>query len=407
MRILTTRRLAALTLAGAAFLTACSETGEPDEVTTKERLRATGRLVLAYEGGLRVLDATSLDEVGGIEKEGFLRLNAAGDSRHVFVSADDGFELFDTGTWHEEHGDHSHYFTSEPTMTDIAFTGPKPGHVVVHDNAITLFFDGSGDVTSMPVDALTDGDRATTDYRVPNAHHGVAVRRADGSLVVSRGDENARTGVAVIDADGRAVDSNDRCPGVHGEAAAMGGVLTFGCEDGVLVVRGDVITKVAAPGDYARIGNQVGHPDSPVVLGDYKTVPPEKLGDDEIERPTKISLIDTEAGGLRVVDLPTSYSFRSLARGQDGEAVVLGTDGALYVIDPATGRQIARHQVIDPWVEPVEWQDPMPLVEVLGGLAYVSDPAADALVAVDVLTGTEVARTGLDVDVTEVAAVAG
>ncbi|MGO3328084.1 zinc metallochaperone AztD [Gordonia sp. (in: high G+C Gram-positive bacteria)] len=408
MQKLNTRLFAAFAVAGAALLAACSGESEDNTSSPSEKSRATPRLVVSYDGGVRVLDGKSLEEVSDIDRDGFLRLNPAGDSRHVFVSTDDGFEVLDTGTWRESHGDHSHYFTAEPRMTDIEFDGPKPGHVVAHDDTITLFFDGSGEVTTMPGEALSDGQPETSDYRAPQAHHGVAVKRADGTLVVSRGDEDSRNGVAIIGADGEQITANDQCPGIHGEAAAAGGVLTFGCEDGVLLVRGGgEITKVPAPDAYARIGNQAGDDDSPFVLGDYKTVPDDRLDDDEIERPRKFSLTDTRSGTLRVVDLPTSYSFRSLARGQDGEAVILGTDGALYVFDPATGRQVARHQVIGAWTEPVEWQEPMPLVEVLGGTAYVSDPSTDTVVAVDVLSGTQVARTSIDVDVSEVVAVAG
>ncbi|MCF8611162.1 hypothetical protein L5G28_13495 [Gordonia sp. HY285] len=403
-----TLRLAAFAVAGAAILTACS--GESDDEgasSPNEKSRATPRLVVAHDGGLRVLDGKSLEQVADLDLDGFLRLNSAGDSRHVVVTTDNGFDVLDAGTWRESHGDHSHYFTATPRMTEIAFEGPKPGHVVVHDDTITLFFDGNGEAKTMPGDALADGQPETSDYQAPQAHHGVAVARADGSLVVSRGDEDSRTGVAIIGADGEEIATDDRCPGVHGEAAAADGALAFGCEDGILLVRGGEITKVTAPDVYARIGNQAGDDRSPFILGDYKTIPSDTLDDDEIERPRKFSLTDIRTGELRVVDFPASYSFRSLARGQDGEAVVLGTDGALYVYDPATGRQIARHRVIGEWTEPAEWQQPMPLVEVLGGTAYVSDPASDTMIALDVLSGSEIARTSLDVDVTEAVAVTG
>ena len=69
-----------------------------------------------------------------------------------------------------------------------------------------------------------------------------------------------------------------------------------------------------------------------MLLGDYKTDP-----DAELERPTRVSLIDTRDASLRLVDLGTSYSFRSLGRGPEGEALVLGTDGALHVLDPESG----------------------------------------------------------------------
>src|SRR5690606_11075046 len=116
---------------------------------------------------------------------------------------------------------------------------------------------------------------------------------------------------------------NEKCPGVHGEATAAGDTLVVGCEDGVLVYRNGKLTKVDSPDPYGRIGNQAGSEVSPIVLGDYKT---DEFA--ELERPELISLIDTEKGTLRLVDLGTSFTFRSLARGPQGVALVLGTYGA-------------------------------------------------------------------------------
>ena len=157
----TTRSLAALALVGAAVLSACSaddsdSAAESAAPSATESPRAQPRLVVSYDGGIRVLDARSLEQIADVPRDGFLRLNPAGDSRHVLVSTDSGFEVFDSGAWREGHGDHHHYYTAQPRMTDIAFDGPKPGHVVVHDDTITLFFDGTGEARTLAGDALSD-----------------------------------------------------------------------------------------------------------------------------------------------------------------------------------------------------------------------------------------------------------
>lgn len=396
-----------LAVLSASLLTAgcAAEQADPPPTTAPapiERGSATPRLALSYDGGVLVVDARTLNPIADIPVDGFVRLNPAANGRHVLVSQSEGFTVLDMGTWTDEHGDHGHHYTAPPLLTGIRFGGSEPGHVVAHDGRLTLFSDGTGAIDVVDPDDLLDGGTATTDALTREPHHGVAVARADGSIVVSVGDEETRSGLAILDASGREIAASDECPGVHGEAAAADGALTFGCEDGVLIVRGNDILKVASPDPYGRIGNQAGHERSTVVLGDYKTDP-----DAETERPQRFALIDTATGALRVVPLQASYSFRSLDRGPSGEAVILGTDGALHVFDAASARQIHTHPVIDAWTEPDEWQSPMPNLHVQDGVAYVTDPATRRLVAVDLGSGSTVAETMLEHPTIELTGVEG
>ncbi|GEL96888.1 zinc metallochaperone AztD [Cellulomonas terrae] len=379
------------TIAGLALpltlLAACA--GTPADPTTPEstsdaRETATleSRLVLTYDGGLQVLDASTLETLADLPLEGFTRVNEAGDGRHVLVSTDEGFTVLDAGVWADAHGDHSHYYAADPELTGTVFPAEKPGHVVPHDGRTALFDDGTGTVTVVDSAHVADGPADARTLTTPSAHHGVAVELEDGTIVVSEGTEDARTGIRVLDADGTETGRSDACPGVHGEAVAADEAVVVGCEDGVLVYRAGTITKVASPDAYGRIGNQAGTEASPVVLGDYKSDP-----DAELERPTRVSLVDTVAGTLRLVDLPASYSFRSLGRGADGSALVLGTDGALHVVDPGTGQLVRSTPVVEPWTEPEDWQQPRPTLRVLDGMAYVTDPAQRRLHVVDPATG--------------------
>ncbi len=367
-----------------------------------EQATATPRLALSYDGGVLVVDAASLQQVADIPMEGFVRLNSAANGRHVLVSQSDGFAVLDMGTWTDAHGDHGHHYTAPPVMTDVRFGGAEPGHVVAHDEMLTLFSDGTGAVDVVNPEALLDGDGEVDTVTTTTPHHGVAVMREDGTVVVSVGDDEGRTGLKILDGTGRPVAANDNCPGLHGEASAADGVLTFGCEDGVLIVRGNDIRKLASPDPYGRIGNQAGSEVSPVVLGDYKTDP-----EAEIERPQRFTLIDTATGALRVVPFDASYSFRSLERGPGGEAVILGTDGALHVFDPNTGQRVARIAAIDAWTEPDEWQSPMPNLHVQDAVAYVSDPRKRRLVAIDLGTAATVAEAELPRPTIELTGVRG
>ena len=413
-----TRSLAAVGLVlPLALLAACSTGGtdaqpgsgdaaaaEEPAAAPREEATAVPRLAVTYDGGVQVLDATTLEVVGDLALDGFARLNPAGDGRHLLVSTTGGFRVLDAGTWAEPHGDHAHHYTADPALTDVTYAAEKPGHVVVHDGRTALFDDGTGDVTVLDSAAVADPhglDDART-LTTPSPHHGVAVELGDGSLVVSEGTEDARTGVRLLDAAGEEVASSDECPGVHGEAVAADEAVVVGCEDGVLVVADGTITKVASPDAYGRIGNQAGSEASPVVLGDYKSDP-----DADLERPTRVSLVDTRDASLRLVDLPASYTFRSLGRGDAGEALVLGTDGSLHVVDPGTGTLVRSIPVLDAWEEPAEWQAPRPALLVQDGLAYVTDPAGRAVHAVDYAAGEVWRSAVLDVVPNELQGVTG
>ncbi len=380
---------------------------EPGSVTERgnatEQGSATPRLALSYDGGVLVLDAASLKQVADLPVDGFTRLNSAENGRNVFVSESGGFRVLDMGTWTRQHGDHGHHYTTAPALTDMRFGGAEPGHVVPHASRITLFSDGTGEVNIVEPAELLRGNATSVGYTVPDPHHGVAVVRGDGSLVTTMGTEDERTTVAILDKDRKEITRTDQCPGVHGEAAAADGVLTFGCQNGIVIVRGNEIQKVASPdAAYGRIGNQAGSENSPVVFGDYKT---DK--DAELERPQRFTLTDTRTGTIRVVDIPTSYSFRSLERAENGDAVLLGTDGALYRFNVETGEQISRTPVINAWTEPDQWQSPMPNLHVQGTVAYVSDPASKSITAVDLATGQQKAKAQLPTETIELTGVTG
>lgn len=412
------RGAAALTLT-ATLLAACGTTATPAEpgATTggddehahsevesggpTEQRRAMPRLVATYDGGLLVLDAETLEQVADIPMDGYNRVNPLGDDRHVAVSTTGGFRVLDVGTWGEPHGDHAHHYTSPPTLTGVSVEATKPGHVVVHDGRTAFFDDGTGEITVVDSgeSADPDADRRILDSEHP--HHGVAVAGDDGVVVSTLGDEDTRVGLLARDAEGAEIARTEDCPGIHGEAAARD-ALVFGCTDGAVVYSDGRFTKLQAPDAYGRIGNQAGSPVSPVVLGDYKVDE-----DAELERPERISLIDTRGSTLRLVDLPASYSFRSLGRGPAGEALVLGTDGKLHVIDPETAELVRSIDVVEPWSESTEWKDPRPTLYVHGGIAYVTEPAAKRVVAVDLGTGSIHAETTLPHETDELSGVGG
>ena len=141
----------ALSACGAPSPASPAETASPSAsagAKPAERSRAMPRLVLTTDGGLVTLNAATLEPIGDtVPLDGFLRINPAGDGRHVLVSTERGFEVFDAGTWAEPHEDHAHFYTWDPRLTGTAFDADHPGHAVHHAGSTALFADGTGEIT--------------------------------------------------------------------------------------------------------------------------------------------------------------------------------------------------------------------------------------------------------------------
>ncbi|KAA0925432.1 zinc metallochaperone AztD [Streptomyces apricus] len=384
----------ALALAVSTVLTACGGDGSASSsdaeadgtASAKPAAAVKDPLVATFDGGLYILDGESLKPAKTLKMAGFNRVNPAGDEDHVVVSTDTGFRVLNA---------------TGQTLTDIEYKGAKPGHVVRHAGKTVLFTDGTGEVNVFDPADLSSGKKPKgRTYASAEAHHGVAIELADGQLLSTLGTEEKRTGALVLDKENKEIARYEKCPGVHGEAAAENEAIAVGCEDGILIYQDGEFTKIDAPDAYGRIGNQAGSDVSPVLLGDYKTD-----AEAELERPTRISLIDTGKKKLRLVDLSTSYSFRSLARGPQGEALVLGTDGAVHVIDQDSGKVEKKIPAVGKWQEPLDWQQPRPTLFVRGGTAYVSEPGKKALHAIDLETGRKTVSVTLPQSTNELSGV--
>lgn len=375
---------------------AASETSESSEAPGAGEVSAPQPRILAtYDGGYLTLDGETLEVLSDEKVDGFNRVNPVGDGRHALLSTGEGFQLIDVGAWTEPHGDHTHSYAGDPVLTDTVFATDTPGHAVAHEGSLALFGDGDGKIqlfdsadflgiSGVSGDDGDDGDDLPepTVVELDDPHHGVAVELSDGTLLHTEGTEDHRDTVVAVDGDGEEIASSSDCEGVHGEATAADEAVAFGCEDGILVYRDGDFTKVDAEDSYGRSGTLAGSDESSVVMGDYKVDE-----DAEQEHPTRVTLADTADGSSQLVELGTSYSSRSLARGPEGEALVLGTDGKVHVIGPDTGKETDAWDVVDEWDEPAEWQAPRPSLYVQGDRGYVTDPDNNEIHVIDLTDG--------------------
>ncbi|MFJ3031435.1 hypothetical protein ACIP5Z_05670 [Rothia terrae] len=337
---------ASSTSASASASSPASDSSEETEVSTP-----TTRVALSYDGGIMIVDGRTMEMVDTVEKDGFLRLSQAGDNRHLAVANGNSYSLLDMGHWGQAHGDHSHYYSAKPTLSDWSWDSEETSHVI-SDNGKTAFFsDGSGSFEVVDPLTLTGDDKKTAakdsietkTVTLPEPHHGFAIPLPDDQYMVAVGNEDQRTGAAIVDENGKTVTKNNQCPGVHGEAIVANNTFTVGCEDGVLI---------------------------------YKN--------GELERPEQFSLVNTETDSIQKVQLPegVSYTFRSIARGPEGEALLLTTDGKLRAYDEETGEELASVDLMNSWTESEVWQEPRPAIWVQDDTAYVTDPATKKLHAV-------------------------
>lgn len=373
---------------------------------------ADARIVVTFDGGVGVFDADTLDEVAHFELAGFNRINPLGDGRHVAVSTAGGWAIVDAGAWTEPHGDHTHSYAGPASLTDVLLEAEAPGHVVVHDGLTALWDDGTGQVTVVEVDEWTESVEhghvhTYREYTADEAHHGVAVAEQDGTMLVTLSD---RSGAQILDGDDNVVIENANCPGVHGETAFTGAdgtdYMVVGCTDGVLIFEADGATKVASPdAEMGRIGNQFSTEGSDIVLGDYRNDPDAGIA------VSLIALVNAASASLEVVDPfqaeGVATTWRGLLRGDGGEVLVLGTDGALRVIDPATGAIERTIDVIGEWEVPEEWQTAHPALAVLNGMVYVTEPATHSIHIVDYVSGEVWKSVDVGHPVTEIVGVTG
>ncbi|WP_309104628.1 zinc metallochaperone AztD [Microbacterium sp.] len=393
--------ISAAAIGAVVTLASCSAGGDStapastaDEASGQE---AGARVAVAYEGGILVLDGETLETVADFESEEFTRLNPAGDDRHVMVTMSEGFQVLDTAAGTAD----------EPELTDTIFEAEAPGHVVRHAGKTILYADGTSDTTIFDTADLASADGKPEVETIPGveAHHGVSVVLEDGTFLTTVGNADGRNGITVKDAGGTEIASSDQCPGVHGEGTAKDEVVVFGCENGALLYADGEIVKLDAPDQpYGRMGNAYVSETSPIVVGDYKNDV-----DAEGYLLSAVTLIDTEAKTLEVVELPegVEYTFRDVVRGPDDLAYILSADGSIHVLDPETGEVTESYPVIEPWESPAEWQDAHPAIVVAGNVAYVTEPAANSVHAVDLTTGEVLASAELEVTPNEVAPAAG
>lgn len=377
------RRHAAVLGALALGLAACgSETDAADESSAAaepvEVDQATPRLVVAYADHVEVFDATTITSEGTIATDSAPYVQTAADGRHVFTLAhqDEKIGLIDAGTWVEAHGDHGHFFTTEPTETELELDHLSY-HAVSDDERSVIWYDDQGSFGVLDHDELEGGTIEPQVFELGEPHHGVAVPTSDGGFLATVAVDGDATGVAVLDATGTETNRFETCPGLHGETHVGETGYAFGCDTGILVVDGGQARSIASPVEGAGTGTLASDHESPVVAGTLSA-------EDQPELETRLALYDTAAGTASVVELGAAFSNIVVS---EGRAIVIGTDGALRVVDLATGA-VSTVPAIAEWDKTEDWKEDRPYLAVAGDTLWITDPFAGAIHTLDLATST-------------------
>ena len=344
------------------------------------------RIVVANPDRVEVRDAEDLSPIASFDVATTPYVALGPDDRHVFTleHQEKQVQIVDSGTWTDAHGDHGHSYVTEPSRLDLTLKGTSY-HAVSGDGRTVVWNDDAGSFAVVTAEDLADGSVTPKVIELKDPHHGVAVPWSKGGYLASFSDDGEAAGIIALDPDGTETDRYEGCPHLHGETHLGEDAYAFGCADGIMVIDSSGARKIAAPVDDAGTGHLVGDGESPVLAGTLSSESRDDLA-------TKIALYDTAKGKSKVVDLGVEFSRLAAA---DGQAVVVGTDGNLHVVDLATGK-VRTVKATKAWTKPKEFLDPRPQLALVGDRAWVTDPMSKQIIVVDLTTGKKVTSAEVD-----------
>ncbi|NGO68564.1 hypothetical protein [Streptomyces boncukensis] len=344
----------------------------------EEAAEQQSRLVLgdSARGTLKMLDLVD----GKTEPLGRTARGAGlvTDGRFAYANARGGSEVFDSGTWMVDHGDHVHYYRAEPRGVGRV-AGKRPEHVYSSPSLTAVTF-ADGTARLLDRSRLEKG-RVSPTATLKDAARGPVVPLGEHALVPVAG-PGGEVVVEVRDRRGKRTASlGEKCPGLRGAAVMRPGVV-FGCADGALFVS----EKKGKPhAERIPFGRKVPDKERPRSfqhrsLGTTLTA---KAGEKSVwvlkvpQRAWK----RVETGPVAAVN----------SAGLDTPLLVLEKSGALAAYEISDGKEIARKKLLSGRAGAEG--NSRPVIEVDANRAYVNDPAARKVYEIDYNDGLRTARS--------------
>jgi len=307
----------------------------------------------------------------------------------------DKAELFDSGIYVEDHGDHWHYYQENAHRMSISLLGDNPVHTVSRGGWLTLHWDLTGRVDIFNETQLAVlGNAYVPSVIMAGAQHGSAVPVGTNQFfAISKPNplypvtvpNPLPVGVDVWDlATSNRVHSVSGYSNMHGEAG-NGRTAAFGFTQGVLLLWQSengwtnymVTNPPTMPASY-RIGDLRGHDSSEWYYG--------------------LSFLSETAGDMFLINA-TNLSMEKVALPGDSFAVAyeFSPDGAIFGVvlangdflklDAKTARVIgSRTSLIAPSTRHENHGQYHPGLAMGLGRAYITDPAGQQVLEVDLET---------------------
>lgn len=292
----------------------------------------------------------------------------AGDGRFAYLRTGDRTTIVDAGAWTFDHGDHYHYFATDPAMTG---TLDAPVASVSASNFLVAVESTRGAVRLLDRERL--GQKAVESPASLDPGADVAAAVPYGSrLVTVTADGRMR-----VTGDGRTTDLTGECPAPSWWAPTRKAVV-FGCATGAVRVTGGdgdlTVTSMAFPPDApAQRPEHMDHRDRSDVFAGLSA--------------GTVWVLDSRQRSWTVIPVADAVAANTSG---EGTVLVLHRDGTLRAFDVRTRAETARVPLFG---GAIPADGPQPVIDIDSDRAYVNNAAAREVYEIDYADGLRIART--------------
>ena len=342
-----------------------------------------------------VVRAIDIDgrEAGRFDLDAYASLYRSRSGRTVFaVQGEAGkVAVIRSGIVVGDHGDHTDLDVDEPALLPTVLTGAKPAHFFENDGTIAMFFDGEGRADLFAERQVLEGEFEPRSIDVGAPHHGLASpfgRYVIHSVPNPQDASQRPVALRVLDAEGKQIGEDVPCPGLHGQANS-GGVVAFGCHDGVVLA----IPGVGGAPQLQHVST--GH----LGEGNVSTLRGGTALQFFLANYGQNAVVLIEPGAetsLRKIDLPMRRVDFAVDPANARNAYVFTEDGKLHLLDVLSGEIEKSLQLTEPYSMDGHWRDPRPRLAVAGDQLAVTDPLQGLIRLVDIESFEEAGTIAVD-----------